>query len=111
MESSKRKVQSVKLKFQSSNLQSSHSQSHMLLHFATLNFVLSTFPAYGREERLAQIVGLARADAFDFEQRVDGRGPKAGHLAQRGVVEDDIGGDTARARDLQPHRAQAFEEI
>ena len=38
------------------------------------------------------------------------RRPKARHLAQRRVVEDHVGRHAARARDLEPHGAQALEE-
>ena len=39
------------------------------------------------------------------------RRPEPRHLAQRRVVEDDVRRHAARPRDLEPHRAQALEEI
>src|SRR5262245_10872797 len=62
------------------------------------------------EERLAQIIGLPRADALDGQQRVDRPGPQACHLSKRGVVEDHVRWDAARPSDLEPNRTEAFEQ-
>ncbi len=62
------------------------------------------------EEDVSEVIGLARADAFDREQRIDRRRPNAGHLAKRGVVEDHVRGDAALPRRLQAHRAEAIEQ-
>ena len=67
--------------------------------------------ADGVEEDAAEVVGFSRADAFHFEQRRQGVGSQPCHFAQGCIVKDDVRRNPARARDLQPHRAQAFEEI
>ena len=61
--------------------------------------------ADGVEEHSAEVVGLSRADALDRQKRVNRRGTKPGHLAQRGVVEYDVGRNAARPRDLEADRS------
>ena len=64
-----------------------------------------------RDERFAEILGLAGAHAADAEQRRDRRRLDPRHLAQRRVVEDHVGRHAARPRDVQPQRAQPLEQI
>ena len=67
--------------------------------------------ADGVEEHPAEIVGLSGADAFDRQKRVNRGRTKPCHLAQRRVVEYDVGRNAARPRDLQPDRSQPLEQI
>src|SRR4051794_26175436 len=63
------------------------------------------------DERLAQLLGLARADAVDGMQVFDARRLDAGELAQRGVVKDDVGRNAAVAGDPQADGAEPAEQI
>src|SRR5205085_11628530 len=63
-----------------------------------------------RQEQIAEVGGLAHADASDAEQRVERRGTQPRHLAKRHVMEDDVRRHPARARDLEAHGAQPLEE-
>src|SRR4051794_31768045 len=63
------------------------------------------------DERLAQLLGLARADAVDGMQIFDARRLDAGQLAQRGVVKDDVGRNAALASDPEADGAETVEQI
>ena len=66
--------------------------------------------ADGREEHLAEVVGLAGADALHGEQRVDGGRTKPRHLAKRRVMKDHVRRHAARSGDVEPDRAQPLEQ-
>ena len=67
--------------------------------------------ANGRQEDLAEVVGLARADTFHGAERVDGGRSKAGHLTKRRVVKDHVRRHATLARGLEPHRAKPLEQL
>src|SRR3954451_2856885 len=69
-------------------------------------------PAFAdlREERLAELRGLPLADAVDVAQRLGSGRLEPGHLAQRRVVEDDVGRHPTSPGDLQPQGAQVLEQ-
>ena len=54
---------------------------------------------------------FALADAVDAEEFVGGGRAQAGHVAQAGVAEDDVGRDAALGGDFVPQGAEAVEEI
>ena len=65
----------------------------------------------GIQELLAEVLGLARADAGHVQQRRQRARPGLGHLAQRAVVEDDVGRHAAAAGDLEAQRAERVEQL
>ena len=65
----------------------------------------------GVEDGLTKVVGLARADAVDVPQRVGRAGLEARQLAQRRVVEDDVGRHAAVARDAAAGARAALEQV
>src|SRR5882724_10862242 len=58
------------------------------------------------EDRLAQVVGLARADAVDVAHGLDAGGLEPREFAQARVVEDDVRRHVPLAREAQAQRAQ-----
>ena len=63
------------------------------------------------EKGFSQVLCLSRTNAADAVQFAHSCGPYPRHLAERGVVKDDVRRHPARPRNLEAHRAKPLEEI
>ena len=59
------------------------------------------------QKHVAEILGLARADAFHLQQRVNGPRAQTGHFAERGSGKNDVRRDASRSR-LKPGTLVSF---
>ena len=66
--------------------------------------------ADGREEEIAQVVGLPRTYALDHQQGIEGGGPKSRHIPKRHIMKNHVRRHAARSRDVEPDPTKLLEE-